>query len=55
MAGDEFEIIFLIGGNPDVAHIAKDDQIFKHYLDKKLPDLIKLEKFKVYCVQSLDG
>jgi hypothetical protein len=54
MAGDGFEIIFLIGGNTDIAHTAKDDQIFKQYLENKLSDLIKLEKFKVYCAQSLD-
>lgn len=54
MAEDGFEITFLIGGNTDIPHIAKDDQIFKQYLENKLSDLIKLEKFKVYCAQSLD-
>lgn len=54
MAEDGFEITFLIGGNTDIPHIAKDDQIFKDYLENKLSDLIKLERFKFYYAKSLE-
>lgn len=49
-----FKITFLICGNTGILNIAKDDQIFKEYLQNKLSDLIKLERFKVYYAKSLE-
>ena len=55
MAENGFEIVFLIGGNDvDLKNLAKDDQIFKHYLENKLQNLIKINKFKTYFLVSLD-